>query len=145
MTVCAVHATNTYLRMNIDRHLKFIMTRFRLGISDIVVHRYRHKNIGHRFCPMFPCAKSFKGAIRTDKIIQSPSLFRLSLLLASNNENIVKNLSVYLYKSFKWRSILIFELKSFVVLSSHFKYTAVSLLVFFFIKVCLIIVYRYVL
>ena len=55
---------------------------------------------------MFPCAKSYKSAIRTDKIIQSPSLFRLSLLLAPNNEIIVKNLSVYLYKSFKWRSIL---------------------------------------
>ena len=24
-------------------HLKFIMTRFRLGISDIFVHYYRHK------------------------------------------------------------------------------------------------------
>ena len=33
-----IHDTKTYLNVNIDRHLKFIMTRFRLGISDIFVH-----------------------------------------------------------------------------------------------------------
>ena len=27
-----------YLKMNIDGHLKFIMTCFRLGISDIAIH-----------------------------------------------------------------------------------------------------------
>ena len=42
-TFCTIHDTKTYLKMNIDRHLKFIMTRFRLGISDISVHYYRYK------------------------------------------------------------------------------------------------------
>ena len=37
-TFCTVHDTKTYLKMNTDRHLKFIMKRFRLGISDIFVH-----------------------------------------------------------------------------------------------------------
>ena len=37
-TFCIIHDTKTYLKMNIDRHLKFIITRFRLGISDIFVH-----------------------------------------------------------------------------------------------------------
>ena len=32
--------------------------------------------------------------------------FRLSVLLASTNENIVRNLSVYLHKAFKLRGIL---------------------------------------
>ena len=39
-TFCTIHDTKTYLKTNIDRHLKFIMTRFRLGISDIFVHYY---------------------------------------------------------------------------------------------------------
>ena len=29
-TFCTVHDTKTYLKMNVDRQLKFIMTRFRL-------------------------------------------------------------------------------------------------------------------
>ena len=37
-TFCTIHDRKTYLKMNIDRHLKFIITRFRLGISDIFVH-----------------------------------------------------------------------------------------------------------
>ena len=40
------------------------------------------------------------------KFYRFPSLFRLSLLLASTNENIVSNLSVYfVYKAFKLHSI----------------------------------------
>ena len=37
---CIIPDKKTYLKMNTDKHLKFIMTRFRLGISDIVVHYY---------------------------------------------------------------------------------------------------------
>ena len=40
-TFCTVHDMKMYLELNIDRRLKFIMTRFRLGISDIAVHYYR--------------------------------------------------------------------------------------------------------
>ena len=39
-TFCTIHDMKMYLKLNIDRHLKFIMTRFRLGISDIAVHYY---------------------------------------------------------------------------------------------------------
>ena len=35
-TFCTIHDTKTYLKMNIDRRLKFIMTRFRLGISHLI-------------------------------------------------------------------------------------------------------------
>ena len=34
-TFCTFHDAKTCLKMNIDRHLKFIMTSFRVGISDI--------------------------------------------------------------------------------------------------------------
>ena len=38
-----VHDPKTYLKTNIDNHLKFVMTRFRLGISEVNVHHYRYK------------------------------------------------------------------------------------------------------
>ena len=113
---------STYLKMNIDRHLKFIMTRFRLGISGIFVHYYRYKRHTDNdlICPLCRVAQETElnfvlccpvlSALRVQfipsKFYKFPSLFRLSLLLASTNENIVRNLSVYLYKDFKLRSVL---------------------------------------
>ena len=105
------------MKMNIDRHLKFIMTKFRLGISDIAVHHCRYKRQTDKNL-IFP---SFRAAQETElhfalccpvlrilraqfiplKFYKFPMLFLLSLLLASTNENIVRNLSVYLYKAFK--------------------------------------------
>ena len=32
------HCTKTYITMNMDRHLKCIMTKFRLGVSELSVH-----------------------------------------------------------------------------------------------------------
>ncbi len=121
-TFCTIHDTKTYLKMNIDRHLKFIMTRFRLGISGIFVHYYRYKRHTDNdlICPLCRVAQETElhfvlccpvlSALRVQfipsKFYKFPSLFRLSLLLASTNENIVRNLSVYLYKAFNLRSIL---------------------------------------
>ena len=53
-TFCTIHDTKTYLKMNIDRHLKFIMTRFRLGISDIAVHHCQYKRHTDKdlICPL---------------------------------------------------------------------------------------------
>ena len=111
-----------YLNLNIDRHLKFIMTRFRLGISDIAVHYYRYKRHTDNdlFCPL--CREAQENELRfvlccpmlsdlreqfiPAKFHKFPSSFRFRLLLASNNENIVGNLSVYVYKAFKLRSTL---------------------------------------
>ena len=121
-TFCTVHDMKMYLKLNIGRHLKFIMTRFRLGISDIAVHYYRYKRHTDNdlFCPL--CREAQENELRfvlccpmlsdlreqfiPAKFHKFPSSFRFRLLLASNNENIVRNLSVYLYKAFKLRSIL---------------------------------------
>ena len=119
----------TYLKMNNDRHLKFIMTRFQLVISDIFVHHY-NDTIGFIFCLFFvtdndlicplcrvaqetelhavlccPVLRTLRAQFILSKFYKYPSLFRLSLLLLSTNENIVRNLSVYLYNAFKLRSI----------------------------------------
>ena len=54
-------------------------------------------------CPMLSGLREQFIPVKFHKFL---SLFRLSLLLASNNEKIVRNLSVYLYKAFKLRSTL---------------------------------------
>ena len=53
-TVCTIHDKKIYLKTNIDRHLKFIMTKFRLGISDIAVHhcRYKRQTDKNLICPL---------------------------------------------------------------------------------------------
>ena len=121
-TFCTFHDTKTYLKMNTDRHLKFIMTRFHLGISDIFVHYYRYKRHPDNdlICPLCrvaqeaelhfvlccPVVRALKVQFILPKFYRFSSLFfLLSLLLASTNENIVRNLSVYLYKAFKLRRI----------------------------------------
>ena len=35
------HCTKTYITMNIDRHLKRIMTKFRFDVIELSVHYYR--------------------------------------------------------------------------------------------------------
>ena len=49
-TFCTIHDMKMYLKMNSDRHLKFIMTRFQLDISDIAVHHYQCKI--YLICPL---------------------------------------------------------------------------------------------
>ena len=52
-----------------------------------------------------PVLRTLRAQFIPLKFYKFPSLFRLSPLLASTNENIVRNLSVYLYKAFKLHSI----------------------------------------
>ena len=40
-----ISALPRYLEMDFDKHLKYLMTKFRFGISDLAVHRYRYR--GH--------------------------------------------------------------------------------------------------
>ena len=114
-TVCTIHEKKTYLKMNIDRHLKFTMTRFRLGISDIKRHtdndlicplcRVAQETELH-FVLCCPVLSTLRVQFIPSKFYKFPRLFRLSLLLASTNENAVRNLSAYLYKAFKLHRIL---------------------------------------
>ena len=87
-----------------DRHLKFIMTRFRLCNSDIFVHHYRYKRHTDNdlICPLCrvaqetelhfvlccPVLRTLRAQFIPQKFYRFPSLFRSSLLLASTNENI---------------------------------------------------------
>ena len=47
-----------YLSLDVDRHIRNHMTRFRFGVTDITVHQYRYKNATELslLCPL--CKKS---------------------------------------------------------------------------------------
>ena len=120
-TFCTIHDTKTYLKMNIDRHLKFIMTRFQRVFQTFLYIITDTKDTDNDLiCPLCRTAQETElhfvlccpvpSALRVQfipsKFYKFPNLFPLSLLLASTNENTVRNLSVYLYKAFKLRSII---------------------------------------
>ena len=117
----SLHCLPTYLTLDIDRHLMRITTKFRFGVSDLFNHQYRYRvnNECDMICPLckeaeenevhfvFCCSalRDLRLKLIPPKFYSYPSLFRLSLLLASQNETVVKQLAIYLYKSFKLRSI----------------------------------------
>ena len=48
------HCTKTYITMNMDIHLKCIMTKFRFRVSELSVYYYRYRNHieKHLKCPL---------------------------------------------------------------------------------------------
>jgi len=116
-----LHETKLYLKLDFDRHIKTVVTRFRFGVSDLFVHYYRYKS-GNNFdmiCPLcrqaqenevhFVLCCTFLTDLRlrfiSEKFYKNPNLFRLNLLMASTQEEIVRNFALYLYKAFKLRKI----------------------------------------
>ena len=115
------HAVPAYLSVKMEKHLKFIMTRFRFGVSDIASHHLRYRQYSDRdlLCPLCnnaeenevhfvfccPALNDLRVSLLPRKYYNQPSEFKLVLLMASRHEEIVKHLAVYLYKAFKIRSI----------------------------------------
>ena len=121
-TFCTVYNTKSYLTMNLDVHLRSVITRFRFGISDLAQHyfRYRNNSDSDLLCPLCknstedelhfvlccPALVTFRNRYIPLKYHRYPTLFKLSLLLASEKENVIRNLSIYLYKALKFRSVV---------------------------------------
>ena len=117
----SLHCVPAYITMKMDRHLKFIMTRFRFGISDILVHRLRYKNATalDLICPLCnndcetdihlvfhcPALADLRNQFIPSKFYNHPSLFKLVMLMSSTHEFTVKQFAIYLYKVFQLRSI----------------------------------------
>jgi hypothetical protein len=109
-----------YLQIDIDRHIKFVVTKFRFGISDLRVHMLRYRNClsSSLVCPLChacnddeihfllccPMLTDLRKQLIPLKFYREPNAFRFSLLMASTNINIVRNLCIYLYKAFQFRS-----------------------------------------
>ena len=115
----STHFVKKYLSINIDKHLRFILSRFRFGISEIRVHATRYRNISHTdlLCPLCkesiedefhfvlicPVLNEIRKTFIPGKYYSRPCRFRLSLLMSSENENIVRNVAMYLFKAFQMK------------------------------------------
>jgi hypothetical protein len=116
-----LHSVGLYLLIDVEKHLKFMMAKFRFGVSDLAVHRYyyRYERNVNLMCQLcfegeeneihFVLCCPFYDNIRKGLIapgyIRSPNAFRLSLLLSSRNESTVRKLCIYVYKALKAREI----------------------------------------
>ena len=111
-----------YLFLDLNRYIKGALTRFRFGISDLSVHslRYRSYDVRQLTCPM--CKEAMENEIHfvlccpvlddirrqyiPRKYYNFPSDFRLTLLLSTRHEQTLRNLALFLYKSFHRRKII---------------------------------------
>ena len=112
-----------YIMLNLNRYIRYTLTRFRFGVSDIKVHRSRFKlyNVDELKCPLclsavenevhfVLCCPAFEGLRHEfieSKYFNNPCEFRLALLLDTQNERALKNLALFLYKAFSRRKTLL--------------------------------------
>ena len=118
----SLHCIPEYLSMNLDRHLKQILTKFRFGVSDILVHfhRYTHSSVYSLTCPLCqeeeenevhfvlccPVLTNLRTQFIPAKYFRQPSMFRLTLLMTAKSAVIVRQLAIFLYKAFKIRELV---------------------------------------
>ena len=111
------------LMLNLNRHIRYTLTRFRFGVSDIKVHRSRFKvyNADELKCPLClsavdnevhfvlccPAFDDLRYEFIEPKYFNNPCDFRLALLLATQNERALKNLALFVYKAFNRRKTLL--------------------------------------
>lgn len=116
------HSTKLYLTLNLSRSIQQVTSKFRFGVSDICSHYFRYRTHTDRdlLCPL--CKKSKEDEVHfvlvcpvtqrireqfiPEKFFREPCFFRLTILMSSTNENIVKNFSLFLYRAFKLRETL---------------------------------------
>ena len=111
---------SSYLKCVRNINVRKVVARFRIGMSPLRHHflRYRQTNETNSYCPfcdqcqdtelhfLLICPHYIE--IRSDLIprrfYKNPCLFRMSMLLASDNENVVKNVALYIVKALLIRS-----------------------------------------
>ena len=120
---CWIHDVKSYLLLDIDRHIKSITTKFRLGVSSLFVHYFRYRKFqdSDLICPLCKISKEdevhfvlvcqalshIREALIPLKYFEQPSFFSLCLLLTCRHMDVAKRLSLYLYKAFKLRDLAI--------------------------------------
>ena len=107
----------TYLQLDLDSHIKFVMTKFRFGVSELFVHHYRFRNNAVYLCPLCkdaedteihlvlccPVLEDIRKDLIAEKFYRSPNTFRFTILMSAKQTTVVRNLCIYLYKAFKLR------------------------------------------
>ena len=109
--------------LNLNRHIRHTLTRFRFGVSDIKEHRSRFKvyNVDDLKCPLWlsavdnkvhcvlccPAFDDLRYEFIEPKYFNNPFEFRLALLIATQNERALKNLALFMYIAFNRRKPLL--------------------------------------
>ena len=109
--------------LNLNRYIRYTLTRFRFGVSDIKVHRSKFKlyNVDELKCPLClsavedevhfvlccPAFEDLRYEFTESKYFNNSCEFRLALLLAAQNERALKNLALFLYNAFNRRKTLL--------------------------------------
>ena len=109
--------------LNLNRYIRYALTRFRFGVSDIKMHRLRFKlyNVDELKCPLClsavdndvhfvlccPAFEDIRYEFIESKYFYNSCEFRWALLLATQNERAFKNLALFLYKTFSRRKTLL--------------------------------------
>ena len=106
-----------YLKLNINRYVMKSLVHFRLGISNLLVHKNRYtvnRNVNDEICRLclsdienelhiLLCCQELQD-LREDlipkKYFNRPCMFKLILLLSVKNESVLHNLAIFLYKCF---------------------------------------------
>ena len=111
----------SYLCVDINRHLKCTLTKFRFGISSINVHyfRYRQHNQRDLMCPycktveenefhflMYcPLYNDLRHQYFKEKYYRLPNINKMRILLCSKNDKIIEDVCKFLYAAFKTRDL----------------------------------------
>ena len=96
------------------------LIRIRLGVSQLNTHKLRYKRNADMRCPA--CKSEIESEVHfvlkcpyydrlrheyiPKKYFKTPSLFKATLLFASENKSIMLNLSTYLYKALEMRAAI---------------------------------------
>ena len=118
-----VNEVEPYLWLNLDRHVRCIMSRFRMGVSDIAVHSFRYKNHSPDdiICPLCeieietevhfvlccPALIDLRRKFIQPKYFDCPDIFRLVQLLTSSSVHVLKDFAMFLYTAFKRRRLVV--------------------------------------
>ena len=111
----------SHLGLELNRHLKCTLTKFRFGISSINVHyfRYRHHNQNELMCPYCktleenefhflmccPLYDNLRQQYLKEKYYRHPNINKLRILLCSRNEKIIGDVCRFIYAALKIRDI----------------------------------------
>ena len=101
--------------MKYNRFIKCALTKVRRGVSDIEVHTYKNRYIVDAICPSLckgadedevhfilycPAFDDLRQKFIPPQYYRYPKIFRLSMLLAAHNDNILtENLCMYVYRA----------------------------------------------
>ena len=97
--------------LNLNRYIRYALTRFRVEVSDIKVHRSRFKL--HNADEFKLCLSAVDNEVHfvlccpAFDDLYNPCESRLALLLATQNERALKNLVLFVYKAFSRRNALL--------------------------------------